>query len=117
LLEENGNEIKKRLQQWSELVSVLDSTLKDAVETAQKKIAYQTEQLQQKIGRALDHRQNVLAAHEQFLSNLLYPGKSLQSRELCFLPFAARWGQQGFEEIERHSGIKNVGSHFIIPIP
>ena len=117
LLEENGNEIKKRLQQWSELVSVLDSTLKDAVETAQKKIAYQTEQLQQKIGRALDHKQNVLAAHEQFLSNLLYPDKSLQSRELCFLPFAARWGQQGFEEIERHSGIKNVGSHFIIPTP
>src|SRR6266404_1214464 len=26
LLEENGNEIRKRLQQWSELVSVLDST-------------------------------------------------------------------------------------------
>jgi bacillithiol biosynthesis cysteine-adding enzyme BshC len=117
LLEENGNEIKKRLRQWSELVSVLDPTLKDAVETAQKKIAYQTEQLQQKIGRALDHKQNVLAAHEQFLSNLLYPDKSLQSRELCFLPFAARWGQQGFEEIERHAGIKNVGSHFIIPTP
>jgi bacillithiol synthase len=117
LLEENGYEIKKRLQQWSELVSVLDPTLKDAVETAQKKIAYQTEQLQQKIGRALDHKQNVLAAHEQFLSNLLYPDKSLQSRELCFLPFAARWGQQGFEEIERHAGIKNVGSHFIIPTP
>ncbi len=117
LLEENGSEIKKRLQQWSELVSVLDSTLKDAVETAQKKIAYQTEQLQQKIGRALDHKQNVLAAHQQFLSNLLYPYKSLQSRELCFLPFAARWGQQGFEEIERHSSIKSIGSHFIIPIP
>ena len=117
LLEENGNEIKNRLRQWSELVSVLDSTLIDAVETAQKKIAYQTEQLQQKIGRALDHKQNVLAAHEQFLSNLLYPDKSLQSRELCFLPFAARWGRQGFEEIERHSGIKNIGSHFIIPVP
>ncbi len=117
LLEENSDEIKKRLQQWSELVSVLDSTLKDAVETAQKKIAYQTEQLQQKIGRALDHKQNVLAAHEQFLSNLLYPEKTLQSRELCFLPFAERWGPQGFEEIERHCSIKNIGSHFIIPIP
>ena len=42
--------------------------------------------------RALDHKQNLIAAHEQFLSNLLYPDKSLQSRELCFLPFAARWG-------------------------
>ena len=69
------------------------------------------------IGRALDRKQHVLAAHEEFLSNLLYPDKTLQSRELCFLPFAARWGQQGFEEIERHSGIKNIGSHFIIPVP
>jgi len=65
---------------------VLDSTLKDAVETAQKKIAYQTEQLQQKIGRALDHKQNVLAAHEQFLSNLLYPDKSLQSANCVSCP-------------------------------
>jgi len=117
LLDENGREIKKRLQQWSEVVAVLDPTLKDAVETAQQKIAYQAEKLQQKIGRALDHRLNVLAAHEEFLSNLLYPRKTLQSRELCFLPFAARWGQQGFEEIERHSGIKSIGSHFIIPVP
>lgn len=117
LLDENGTEIKKRLQQWSEAVAVLDPTLKDAVETAQQKITYQAEKLQQKIGRALDHRLNVLAAHEEFLSNLLYPEKTLQSRELCFLPFAARWGQQGFEEIERHSGIKSSGSHFIIPVP
>jgi secondary thiamine-phosphate synthase enzyme len=50
LLEENGNEIKKRLAQWSEAVAVLDPTLKEAVETAQQKIAYQAEKLQQKIG-------------------------------------------------------------------
>jgi bacillithiol biosynthesis cysteine-adding enzyme BshC len=117
LLDENGSEIKKRLQQWSAVVAILDPTLKDAVETAQQKIAYQAEKLQEKIGRALDHKLNVLAAHEEFLSNLLFPDKALQSRELCFLPFAARWGQQGFLEIERHSGIKNIGSHFIIPVP
>ena len=117
LLQDGGSEIKKRLEQWAQVVSVLDPTLQDAVETAQKKISYQTEQLQQKIGRALDQKQNVIADKEQFLSNLLYPEKSLQSRELCFLPFAARWGRQAFEEIERHSSIKNIGSHYIIPIP
>ena len=117
LLAENGSEIKKRLSRWSETISVLDPTLKNAVHTAQRKIAYQAEQLQQKIGRALDLKQGVLTSHEEFLSNLIYPNKNLQSRELCFIPFAARWGQQGFEEIERHSRIKNVGSHFIIPIP
>jgi len=117
LLEDNAREIKLRLRQWSEAVAVLDPTLKSAVETAQEKIGYQTEKLQEKIGRALDAKQHVLASHEEFLSNLLYPNKNLQSRELCFLPFAARWGQQAFEEIERHSGIKNIGSHFIIPAP
>jgi bacillithiol synthase len=117
LLQDGGSEIKKRLEQWAQVVSVLDPTLQDAVETAQKKISYQTEQLQQKIGRALDQKQNVIADKEQFLSNLLYPEKSLQSRELCFLPFAARWGRQAFEEIERHSSIKNIGSHYVIPIP
>jgi hypothetical protein len=117
LLDENGVEINKRLQQWADAVAVLDPSLKDAVVTTQQKIAYQTEKLQQKIGRALDNKLHVLGAHEEFLSNLLYPGKTLQSRELCFLPFAARWGAAGFEEIERHSGIKNVGSHFVIPTP
>jgi uncharacterized protein YllA (UPF0747 family) len=117
LLEDNAREIKVRLQQWSDAVSVLDPTLKSAVETAQEKIGYQTEKLQEKIGRALDQKQHVLAAHEEFLSNLLYPNKTLQSRELSFLPFVARWGKPAFEEIERHSGVKNVGSHSILPTP
>jgi bacillithiol synthase len=117
LLQENGTEIQKRLRQWSDGVAVLDPTLKTAVETAQNKIEYQTEKLQQMIGRALDRKSGTVVSHQEFLSNLIYPNKSLQSRELSFLPFAARWGQAAFEEIERHSGLKNAGTHFIIPIP
>jgi bacillithiol biosynthesis cysteine-adding enzyme BshC len=117
LLQENEAEIQKRLRQWSDAVAVLDPTLKTAVETAQNKIEYQTEKLQQMIGRALDRKSGTVAAHQEFLSNLIYPNKSLQSRELCFLPFAARWGQAAFEEIERHAGLKNAGMHFIIPTP
>ena len=117
LLQENGAEIQKRLKQWSDAVAVLDPTLKTAVETAQNKIEYQAEKLQQMIGRALDRKSGTVAAHQEFLSNLIYPRKSLQSREVCFLPFAARWGQAAFEEIERHSGLKNAGTHFIIPTP
>src|SRR5215471_5932350 len=117
LLRENGQEIQKRLRQWSDAVAVLDPTLRTAVETAQNKIEYQTEKLQQMIGRALDRKSGTVASHQEFLSNLIYPNKTLQSRDLCFLAFAARWGQTGFEEIERHSGLKNAGTHFIIPIP
>lgn len=117
LLRENGEEIRNRLQQWSDAVRVLDPTLQTAVETAQKKIEYQSEKLQQMIGRALDRKSGTVAAHQEFLSNLIYPHKALQSRQLCFLPFLARWGQTGLEEIERHSGIQNAGTHFVIPIP
>ena len=117
LLQENGAEIQKRLKQWSDAVAVLDPTLKTAVETAQNKIEYQAEKLQQMIGRALDRKTGTVAAHQEFLSNLIYPHKTLQSRELCFLPFAARWGQSAFDEIERHSSLKNAGTHFLIPIP
>lgn len=117
LLHENGAEIQKRLRQWSDAVAVLDPTLKTAVETAQNKIEYQTEKLQQMIGRALDRKSGTVGSHQEFLSNLIYPNKALQSRELSFLPFAARWGQAAFEEIERHSGLKNAGTHFIMPTP
>lgn len=117
LLQENGTEIQKRLRQWSDAVSVLDPTLKTAVETAQNKIEYQTEKLQQMIGRALDRKSGTVASHQEFLSNLIYPNKSLQSRELSFLPFVARWGEAAFDEIERHSGLKNAGTHFILPTP
>ena len=116
LLQENGAEIQKRLRQWSQAVAVLDPTLKTAVETAQNKIEYQTEKLQQMIGRALDRKSGTVVSHQEFLSSLIYPNKALQSRELCFLPFAARWGQAAFEELERHSGLKNAGTHFIIPM-
>jgi len=117
LLQENGGEIQKRLRQWSDAVSVLDPTLETAVETAQNKIEYQTEKLQQMIGRALDRKSGTVASHQEFLSNLIYPNKALQSRELSFLPFAARWGQAAFDEIERHSGLKNAGTHFVMPTP
>ena len=116
LLEENGGEIQRRLQQWSDAVAILDPTLTAAVETAQKKIEYQSEKLQQMIGRALDRKSGTLGSHQEFLSNLIYPRKALQSRELCFLPFLARWGQ-ALEEIERHSAIRNAGTHFVIPMP
>ena len=116
LLQENGAEIQKRLRQWSDAVAVLDPTLKTAVETAQNKIEYQTEKLQQMIGRSLDRKTGTVSSHQEFLSNLIYPKKALQSRQLSFLTFAARWGHSVFEEIERHSGLKNAGTHFIIPL-
>src|SRR6266851_1363999 len=98
-------------------IEKLDPTLAGAVSTARNKIGFQLEKLRRKTGRALDQRSGLLADHEQFLENLLYPNKSLQSRELCFLPFLARWGMEGLSELGKLSGSDTLGEHRIVRIP
>ena len=98
-------------------IEKLDPTLAGAVSTARNKIGFQLEKLRRKTGRALDQKSGLLAEHEQFLENLLYPNKSLQSRELCFLPFLARWGMEGLSELQKLSGSETLGEHRIVRIP
>jgi len=75
------------------------------------------EKLRRKTGRALDQKSGLLAEHERFLENLLYPNKSLQSRELCFLPFLSRWGMDGLRDLQKLSGSDTLGEHRIVRIP
>ena len=98
-------------------IEKLDPTLAGAVTTARNKISFQLEKLRRKTGRALDHRSGLLAEFEQFLENLIYPNKQLQSRELCFLPFLARWGMEGLSELQKLSGSDTLGEHRIVRIP
>ena len=98
-------------------IEKLDPTLAGAVNTARNKISFQLEKLRRKTGRALDQKNGLLAEHERFLENLLYPDKQLQSRELCFLPFLARWGMEGLSELQKLSGSDTLGEHRIVRIP
>jgi bacillithiol biosynthesis cysteine-adding enzyme BshC len=95
----------------------LDPTLAGAVETAQKKIAFQLDNLKRKAGEAADHRAGLIAAHKTFLESLLYPHKALQSRELCLLPFLARWGSGGLKELQKLCSSRNLKEHKILRIP
>ena len=113
----DAQQMEKLLDKWSGDIKKVDPTLVPAVDTARSKIQFQTEKLLQMTGRALDQKNGVLAAHEEFLSNLLYPRKTLQSRELNFLPFLARWGTQGLRDLEEHASSKHLGQHFVVPIP
>jgi bacillithiol biosynthesis cysteine-adding enzyme BshC len=110
-------QLMAKLTQLGEQIASLDSTLAGSVQTALNKISFQLEKLRRKTGRALDARQGLLADHEQFLENLLYPNKLLQSRELCFLPFLARWGMEGLGELQKLSGSTTSGEHRIVRIP
>jgi bacillithiol biosynthesis cysteine-adding enzyme BshC len=115
--ERNREQIETTLAKLGEQIEELDRTLEGAVNTARNKISFQLENLQRKTGRALDEKAGLLGSHETFLENLLYPNKNLQSRELCFLPFLARWGMHGLKELQKLSGSETMGEHRIVRIP
>lgn len=110
-------EMEKTLTNLGEQIVKLDASLGGAVETAQKKITFQLENLQSKTGRALDERKGIVESHVQFIESLLYPNRQLQARELCFLPFLARWGMEGLAELQKLCGAAAPREHRIVRIP
>jgi len=116
-LDKGVAQTERMLAQLEKQIVRLDPTLAGAVETAQKKIAYQMEKLRRKAGKALDQKTGLIAGHERFLKSLLYPHKGLQSRELCLLPFLAQWGSGGLRELQKLCDSKHLGGHKILRIP
>jgi bacillithiol synthase len=112
----NHKQVVKMLDQLHDQLKKLDPTLQGAVETARKKIEYQIDKLRRKTGRAQDAKATLLAVYENFLEQLLYPHKVLQSRELCLLPFLARWGPGGLTELQKLCGSQNLGRHCIVQL-
>jgi bacillithiol biosynthesis cysteine-adding enzyme BshC len=112
----NHKQVMKMLDQLHGQLQKLDPTLQGAVETARRKIEYQIDKLRRKTGRAQDAKATLLAVYETFLEQLLYPHKVLQSRELCLLPFLARWGPGGLTELQKLCGSKNLGRHCIVQL-
>jgi bacillithiol biosynthesis cysteine-adding enzyme BshC len=110
-------QIARMLAQLGKQMEKLDPTLKGTVERARKRIEYHIEKLRRKAGRAQDQKSGLIAAHEQHLESLLNPHKVLQERELCLLPFLARWGAGGLSELQKLSSGKKIGHHFILQLP
>src|SRR6266853_426169 len=110
-------QIAKMLAQLGKQMAKLDPTLKGTVERVRKRIEYHIEKLRRKAGRAQDQKSGLISAHEQHLESLLNPHKVLQERELCLLPFLARWGAGGLGELQKLSSGKKIGHHFIVQLP
>src|ERR1700674_1283741 len=115
--ERNQTQIAKMLAQLGKQIEKLDPTLKGTVARARKRIEFHIEKLRRKAGRAQDKKAGLISAHEQYLESLLNPHKGLQERELCLLPFLARWGAGGLSELQRLSTGKKIGHHFVIQLP
>src|SRR6266704_2169316 len=114
--ERNQKQNAKMLAQLGKQIEKLDPTLKGTVERSRKRIEFHIEKLRRKAGRAQDQKSGLISAHEQYLESLLYPHKALQSRELCLLPFLARWGAGSLSELQKHATGKALGRHFIVPL-
>lgn len=113
----NLRQMGKGVKKLHKAIAKVDPTIQGTIARAEKRIHYQIEKLREKTGAALDRHEKVIDRHEQFLENLLYPQKGLQSRDLCFLPFLSRWGAAGLTELEEHASVKKPGRHFLVPIP
>jgi len=110
-------QIAKMLGKLGKKIEKLDPTLKGTVERSRKRIEFHIEKLRRKAGRAQDQKAGLIAEHERYLESLLYPHKAVQERELCLLPFLARWGAGGLSELQKLSTGKKIGHHFIIQLP
>ena len=115
--ERDQKQISAMLDGLGVQIEKLDATLLGAVEKTRKGIEFNLEQLRQRVGRAQDQKLGLLAAHEEHLELLLNPHKGLQERELCLLPFLARWDAGGLDELQELSSSTKLGHHFIVDSP
>jgi uncharacterized protein YllA (UPF0747 family) len=113
----NQKQIWKMLAQLGKQIEKLDPTLKGTVVRARKRIEFQIDKLRRKAGRAQDQKTGLISEHERYVESLLYPHKGPQERELCLLPFLARWRAGGLSELQKLSSGKKIGHHFIIQLP
>jgi bacillithiol synthase len=77
----------------------LDPTLVDSAANAASKMQYQLAQLRSKAARAELRQTEVLTRKADLLSNLLYPGKALQEREIAGAFFVARHGAEFLRDV------------------
>jgi len=115
--DDNLHGVEKNLKKLHKAIAKVDPTIQGTIARAEKRIRYQIEKLRHKTGAALDRHEKQIDQHERFLENLLYPQKGLQSRDLCFLSFLARWGTGGLHELQKLASPKKLGRHIIVLIP
>ncbi len=91
--------LEESLAQIREGLARLDSTLVDSVTNAAVKMQHQLAQLRSKAARAELRQTEVLTRKADVLSNLLYPNKALQERELAGVYFVARYGPEFLRDV------------------
>jgi bacillithiol biosynthesis cysteine-adding enzyme BshC len=84
--------LEKSLQEISVELKRLDPTLVEAGTRAASKMKYQMNRLRSRAARAEARRNEIIGRHALELSQILYPDRGLQEREVAGIYFASRYG-------------------------
>jgi bacillithiol synthase len=99
-----GDDLEKSLTAIRQALERLDKTLLDAANNAGSKMQHQLTQLRARAARAELRRSEVFARHADLLSNMLYPNKTLQEREIAGVYFLSQHGLDFLRELYNAMG-------------
>jgi bacillithiol synthase len=92
-------DLEKSLAGIRDCLGRLDQTLVEAANNAGSKMQHQLEQLRSRAARAELRHSEILGRHAEFLSNALYPNKTLQEREIAGIYFLSRHGRDFLQTV------------------
>ena len=95
------SKLEKSLVKIRDLIGKLDKTLVEAATNASSKMGHQLESLRSRAARAELRQSEVLTRHAEALSNLLYPEKALQERQVASIYFMGRYGAQFLRDLHQ----------------
>jgi uncharacterized protein YllA (UPF0747 family) len=98
--------LRRLLKSYRSPLQKLDTTLIDALDSAESKMLYQFLKLKGKAGRAESVRRGVLGRYEGLMLDALYPHKGLQERSLSPLPWIATYGPAFLDELSRVASVE-----------
>jgi len=78
----NLRQTEKNLKKLHHAIAKVDPTVQGTIARVEKRMRYQLQRLREKTGASLDRHEKIIAQHEEFLENLLYPQKGC-NRAIC----------------------------------
>ena len=89
------------MAELSEALGDLDKTLIESAKHAESKMLYQLTNLRSRAARAELRQSEVAERHARFLTNSLYPNKTLQEREIAAVYFLAKYSLELIPQLLR----------------
>lgn len=101
-LENDREEIVKRVLEIEDYLTGLDEGVKKTVQKSKGKVEYELKSLRDKIVKAYKKQSNTLVDSVERSANFLFPESSLQERHLNVLTFLNKYGFDFVDQVSKH---------------